>query len=363
MPSISLLNLLGMPRWLRWLALATAVAVVVTWLISTVGFLFVLAGLLWAATGLMFLRRIVPLTLIHMRGGQVALPRQPAAVTPAAPAPQPIAAAMPKPAIAPAAALAKGRTAIDALHGLDTVRGALEDLFASLKSAIASGRTGTLIILEGPAGIGKTTVADNLAHMLFGIGHVSRPEPYVVEADEALAINPAQWFDAISRVAAVADGCVLVFRHAGWMADKDGADAVARALARAADKRPGLTVVLTGATGLASRLTSGAVGKALLGRFSPHIIAFPNLDTSAVRAILSDLARTHDLRFDGGGDKKLAARLAELSIGEGFENAVTVHALFDDARVIAAKRAAALGKPLSVISAEDAEAAVELFDR
>ncbi len=354
--------MLPLPRVLQWIGIASSVAVIGGWIIAHLSSIFLIACLLWLVVlGLSaFASKLSLAQLRQSASALLSTAKGASAPSSSPPAPAPKSA---RPTIKPKAALDQGMDVIRALHGLDTVRFELENLFATYSAAPSGGgdvRKGTLILLLGPRGTGRSTVARSLALMLYGEGLIKNPDPVVIEADEARAIGHADIFSTFQAKAVEAVDGVLLLDNAEWLTEGAGA-IVGRTISKVSDEYPHrLTVVLVGKTGLREELfRNQETRSAWFSRLSSREVIFPALDTQALGAILAETARRNGVRLSDGVHQKMVSVLADQSRRDGFENAVAAQGLFDDVRRAAAVRASRNNQSASEFLLTDVEEAAE----
>jgi energy-coupling factor transporter ATP-binding protein EcfA2 len=326
----------------------------VIWLTSWLGGISVLVALLlWCAVGI---------GLLHASGRLAWVDRYPwaarilegfaprlaiglptalrsAASTPAPPQPAEARGQPPSPRIECGAGSAPP-VAVDLARfvGLDGVFAEIDELVATRAGRIRPVAPATLVLLVGPRGTGKSSVALALAGKLHRAGGLS--------SDRIVGIAPMELHglggsygpsdDVLKgvsdRIQAALDGALLI-DDLDWLAAGAGGQAAAEVgnrLLAVARRYPGrLFVIGTGSSGAIGRLDPA-------NRWLSHLhvrrIDFPPLSTAALQDIFVRLLEEKGLRLADDADRAVRIQIEErrTQSGDEFDNAHAIRRLADD---------------------------------
>jgi hypothetical protein len=224
------------------------------------------------------------------------------------------------------------------LIGLDGVFADIDELVATQARRISPVAPATLVLLVGPRGTGKSSVALALAGKL----HRAAARG----SDRIVAISPTELHglgasygpseDVLrgisDRIQAALDGTLLI-DDLDWLAAGSGGQAAAEVgnrLLAVARRYPGrLFVIGTGSGGAISRLDP--VNR-WLGQLNVRRIDFPPLDTAALQNIFGRLLEERGLRLAPGADRAVQIQIEERRTqgGDEFDNAYAIRRLVDD---------------------------------
>lgn len=346
-------------RWVHWLGLVILIGGAVGWVMTHVPYLLLFGLLLAGALTVAYLARYNFASVIERL-----LPRQSFTAL-AAPVPSrrtaPATTGVPVPAVDPQQAMDEGLRAIADLHGIDEVRGALEEYFTvKSKGAPAKQRTGSLFLLVGPAGTGRFTVASNLAKILYGQGLILDPAPVVITADEGRAIAPHALYNQFRELAVASLGRLILFKDGDWLGEVAHA-AVGRALSDVAKAHPHrlFVAVTVRAAVLQSFQNVPELRSAWMNTLAPRRAMFPALTAESATAVLNDFARAHAVRLPPLALRRLIVFIDEARDSGAFENAITVQALAEEVYASAAARLK--GQDVRELGLEDVETALDQF--
>jgi hypothetical protein len=222
--------------------------------------------------------------------------------------------------------------------GLDGVFADIDELVATRAGRISPLAPATLVLLVGPRGTGKSSVALALASKLHQAG--------ALRSDRIVAIGPTELHglgrsygpsdDARravgDRIQAALDG-MLVIDDLDWLAAAAGGQAAAEVgerLLAVARRYPGrLFVVGTGSAAVIGRLDPA-------NRWLRHLhvrrIDFPPLDVAALQGIFTRLLGEKGLRLAPGAERAVQIQIEErrTQSDDEFDNAHAVRRLVDD---------------------------------
>ena len=222
--------------------------------------------------------------------------------------------------------------------GLDGVFADIDELVATRAGRISPLAPATLVLLVGPRGTGKSSVALALAAKLHRAGALS--------SDRIVAITPTELpglggsygpsddvLKAVSdRIQAALDGTLLI-DDLDWLAAAAGGQAAAEVgnrLLAVARRYPGrLFVIGTGSAAAISRLDPA-------NRWLRHLhvrrIDFPPLGTAALQDIFVRLLEEKGLRLAAGAERAVQIQIEERRTqgGDEFDNAHAIRRLVDD---------------------------------
>jgi hypothetical protein len=227
---------------------------------------------------------------------------------------------------------------LSGLIGLDGVFADIDELVATQARRISPVAPATLVLLVGPRGTGKSSVALALAGKLHRAGARG--------SDRIVGISPTELHglggsygpseDVLrgisDRIQAALDGTLLI-DDLDWLAAGSGGQAAAEVGTRVlavARRYPGrLFVIGTGSAAAISRLDPA---NRWLGQLNVRRIDFPPLDTAALQNIFGRLLEERGLRLAPGADRAVQIQIEERRTqgGDEFDNAYAIRRLVDD---------------------------------
>ncbi len=249
--------------------------------------------------------------------------------------------------------------------GLESVIANVDELVATRAGRISPVAPATLVLLVGPRGTGKSSVALALAAKLRLAG--------AHKTDRIVAITPTELHglgggyvpsddvlkEIDDRIQAALDGTLLI-DDLDWLAAAAGgqaAAAVGTRLLAVARRYPGrLFVICTGSAGAVSRLDPA---NRWLGQLDVRRIDFPPLGTTALQDIFQRLLKAKGLRLADGTERAVQIQIEERRSqgGDEFDNAHAIRRLVDDVLYSHGLRmhgADATAEPIpSIVIAED----------
>jgi SpoVK/Ycf46/Vps4 family AAA+-type ATPase len=222
--------------------------------------------------------------------------------------------------------------------GLDGVFADIDELVATRAGRIRPVAPATLVLLVGPRGTGKSSIALALVAKLHRAGALS--------SDRIVAITPTEMtglgggygpsedvLKAVSdRIQAALDGTLLI-DDLDWLAAAAGGQAAAEVgnrLLAVARRYPGrLFVIGTGSAAAISRLDPA---NRWLGQLFVRRIDFPPLRNPALQDIFVRLLEEKGLRLASGADRAVQIQIEERRTqgGDEFDNAHAIRRLVDD---------------------------------
>jgi hypothetical protein len=221
--------------------------------------------------------------------------------------------------------------------GLDGVFADIDELVAARAGRISPVAPATMVLLVGPRGTGKSSVAIALVAKLHPPGGRG--------SDRIVAIGPElhgigssygpsdDALKAVSdRIQAALDGTLLI-EDLDWLTAAAGGQTAAEfgnRLLAAARRYPGrLLVIGTGSAAAVSRLDPA---NRWLGQLNVRRIDFPRLGTPALQNIFGRLLEERGLRLAAGADRAVQIQIEERRAqgGDEFDNAHAIRRLVDD---------------------------------
>lgn len=370
-----------LPAWLRILIVIAAYLVARVVFGGIAGFALVAGILLGIVAVLGVLRKAGRLDslpgplerlLDRVTGSRAPLPARTAA-PPAAPQAQPPAG---RPSLSRKQAYDAATSAIARLHGIETAKARLDQLIDLASTAAKRGQTGfgtaapaSLIVMSGPHGTGKSTVAKQFARLLYGLGVTHVPDAVELDGPYVLAQGLGGAGQLAMEAARAALDGVLLFDNAEWIGSSSGRAwngvgvEVGRALMRVAsldENRGRLFIIATGGPGLSASLFDDAeLKRTWLNRLTIHRIAFDELTDEQLLAVFRDLQAQKSVSLDDNLEPQVMRLLLERKrrAGEHFDNALAVLQLFDELYSSAAPRAAHAATPSIRLTRDDIVAA------
>jgi hypothetical protein len=222
--------------------------------------------------------------------------------------------------------------------GLDDVFAEINQLVTARAGRIATLAPATLVLLIGPRGTGKSSVARVLAAELGAAGALETGRIVPLGSLEipglagAYGPSDAATSDLSDRIQASVDG-VLLIDDLDWLAGAAGGPAATefgnRLLAVAHRYPRRLFVIGTGSAAAASRLDPG---NRWLGQLHVRRIDFPPLSVAALRNIFLRLLDEKGLSLAAGAERAVDIQIGErrTQAGDNFDNAHAARRLVDD---------------------------------
>jgi hypothetical protein len=222
--------------------------------------------------------------------------------------------------------------------GLDDVFADIDELVDARASRISPVAPATLVLLVGPRGTGKSSVALGLAAKLHRASARKSDRIVVIGAAELPRLGgsygPSEdGLKAISdRIQASLDGTLLI-DDLDWITAPAGGQAageLGNRLLAVAHRYPGrLFVIGTGSAAAVGRLDPT---NRWLGQLNVRRIDFPPLGTPALQEIFGRLLAEKGLRLAAGADPAVKIQIEERrgQGGDEFDNAYAIRRLVDD---------------------------------
>lgn len=324
---------------LGWLLLALAVLL---WLL-------VLAGLGYA---LGWLRPSGPpalvTVLVHLTGGQpwaTGAPRSGPAPSAGgrAPTTRPPPRAVPPDQAEREQLLMSVQAALGDLQGVERAKEQLSELVEKVKaqrnrgaSGFGTDAPGVIILISGPRGVGKTSLARQIGPLFCGLGAI--PSPGTVEAGPA-ELSPRLGGSLIERVRALAEHALdaaLLLDDMDWMVTGDasglavGSD-LGPTLAAVAQANPGrLLVAMTMSHAAADRLQKDPERGAWLRKLLDRRIDFDPMPPDVLANLLKVQIERRHHRLLPAAEQRAARLLKRMAQEADFDNATAVRRLADD---------------------------------
>jgi hypothetical protein len=224
------------------------------------------------------------------------------------------------------------------LVGIDGVLSEVEHLIASRKSRSSGVAPATVVLLIGPRGTGKSSIALALAAKLHRAGTLATDRIVMVSATATPGLSDSYGASAetlqslAGRAQSSLDG-VLLIEDLDWLTSLSSgqtATDVGIRLLDVARRYPGrLFIIASGSPAAAARLDPA---KRWLGQLNIRRIDFADLNTDALRVIFGDLLEQQGLRLAPEAERALKIKLDERRQegGEEFDNAYAVRRLVED---------------------------------
>jgi hypothetical protein len=249
--------------------------------------------------------------------------------------------------------------------GLDSVIADIDELVATRAGRITPVAPATLVLLIGPRGTGKSSVALALVTKLHRVD--------ARKTDQIVAITPTELHglgggyaptdDVLKavgdRIQASLDGTLLI-DDLDWLTAAAGgqaADAVGTRLLAVAHRYPGrLFAIGTGSAAAIGRLDPA---NRWLGQLDVRRIDFRPLGTAALQDIFERLLEAKGLQLADGAERAVQIQIEERRTqgGDNFDNAHAIRRLVDDVLYSHGLRmhgTDATAKPIpSIVTAED----------
>lgn len=234
---------------------------------------------------------------------------------------------------------------LEQLLGIDAVKVEVNRLIKAGEAARRRGASGfgvdalaTLVILAGARGTGKSTVAELLPPILYGLQVIEREEPLKLRKAQLGGASGAALSQAIEEAARTSFGGVLLIDGADWLVETSQAGSQAPAsdlghgLIGATEKNPGkLIVVLCGSEDAMLKLRTDPDQAFWVGKFNVTYIKFPHLPEDDLVSVLDSALGSKNLKLDDGARGTVKGELKQLSRrhGANFDNATAARRLAD----------------------------------
>ena len=242
---------------------------------------------------------------------------------------------------------------INGLVGIEEAQRRIENLLALGRTAhergqagFGTGRVGVVVVLSGPSGTGKTTVAHALPRLLYGYGVLARPDLREMFAHD-VAGHPAMASQASEALAAQSVGGALLIDDADWLC-APAANGVTRAgrevgrgILRAAQASPGaITVIVAGGAAFARALLEDHEQAAWLDKLHCVSIEFEHLPEPLMLELFEAALRRENTMLSGAARESAAAaiRVEMRAKADRFSNAIAMQSLAGRAIEMASRR-------------------------
>ncbi len=280
----------------------------------------------------------------------------------------------PRPAAAPEPDLPAQRpleellAELDALVGLDQVKGDVRRLTSLLRiqrlraeRGMPTIETSHHVVFTGNPGTGKTTVARLLSQILRTLGIVSKGHLVETDRSHLVAGYVGQTAERTRKVLESALGGTLLIDEAYALArgsEQDfGREAIDTLVKFMEDHRDDLAVIAAGYPEEMAELIAANPG--LSSRFA-RTIHFPDYTTEELLAIFESMSETNRYQLDEAGALRLAELIDREPRTRGFGNARFVRNVFEAAIARQAERLATVERPtdeqLTTLTAADVAA-------
>jgi len=228
--------------------------------------------------------------------------------------------------------------ALAALHGNDDARDLIyqriiEPAAANPGNPFGSNAPAVIVLIAGPRGIGKTTVAHAVAHLLVGVGALKTAKIVTVRPTDLRAGEFGSAIQLGRAKATAAKGGALFIDDAEWLLappdpyvgqDSPGVD-FGMTVADVLSQAPGEAVVIaTMSEEALGRLKEDAAHARWLGKLARREIVFDDLDDDALLDVFVSTLTAMNWRLEGDDTAQALRRLlAELRHrkGKAFDNA------------------------------------------
>jgi hypothetical protein len=222
--------------------------------------------------------------------------------------------------------------------GIEGVFDEIHSLVAARASRTNTAAPATLVLLVGPRGTGKSSVALALAADLHQAGAIQSDRIIAISESDMPGLGSSYGptdtvLTAVNdRIRAALDGTLLIEDLDGLVGSPEGraTGELGSRILSVARAYPGrLFIVATGSAEAAGRLDPG---NRWLGQLNVRRIDFPALSPEALRTIFLQQLATMNLRLAPGAERALHIQIEERrqQRGEAFDNAYAIRRLVDD---------------------------------
>ena len=339
--AVGFLGMMGVIWLTRWLGGLSVPLALLLWCAVGIGIWRADGGLGWAdryPAATRVLDRFAPRFVMTLAP---APPVAASIATPGEPSSTVAAAAGPVSAETPAATPSSSRVTapdVSRFAGLDDVFAEINQLVAARVNRIGTIAPATIVLLVGPRGTGKSSVALALASELGTAGALGTDRIVPIGPVEtpglggAYGPSDAAMAGLSDQIQSAIDGALLI-DDLDWLAGAPGGQAATEvggrllAVARRYPRR--LFVIGTGSRAAIGRLDPG---NRWLGQFNVRRIDFPPLNAAALRDIFLRLLQEKGLSLAAGADRAVDIQIEErrAQAGEEFDNAHAIRRLVDD---------------------------------
>ena len=203
------------------------------------------------------------------------------------------------------------------------------------EEGLKSGRRAFHLLLLGPSGTGKTTVASYLGRICFALGLLETGDVVVVTRGKLVRGHIGQTAIRTNEVVDFALGKVLFIDEAYTLAKKDagsdfGPEAVAELMVRMVSDSERLVVAAAGYTREMTEFLESNTG--FQSRFTDEF-TFDHYEPGELHQIFRGIATANDYKLTDDADRRVKAACEELHAArtEFFGNGRTMNNLFSDA--------------------------------
>ncbi len=365
-----------LPWWLRLALLAGGTFAAAIFLLNNVLAVVVLAVLAWVAVIIGFLFRAGAIALAApLRWAAEIITRPSTTSTPAAPSvsgPAP-AKSVSSPAQAqrdPQVVYAEAVNDMKSLLGQESAKRQLQSYVSAVQAQVQRGKKGldealvSLLIIEGPSGVGKTGFAETVSKLMYGCGALWSEGIVRLQRKHVVDAGPGGASKVVEAAATAAVGGVLLIEGAEWMtlAEPDAslrfAEEVGRALVHVAADNPGdLLVVMTGRPGLRRHLEHTDLKRAWINKADVNFVELGSLSDEDLVTVFERQAQGSKTQIRADVREVLRRALAGRSKDIDFAGGDTVRQIFSRAERSALLRAPRGSSP--VIEPDDIRQAMD----
>jgi hypothetical protein len=336
--AVRFLGMMGVIWLTRWLGGLSVPLALLLWCAVAIGVWRADGGLAWAdryPTATRVLDRFAPRFVMTLApappvGASIPTAGEPSSTTaaPAAPGSAETLVATPPSTRATA-------PDVSGFAGLDDVFAEIHQLVTARVNRIGTIAPATIVLLVGPRGTGKSSVALALASELRAAGALGTDRIVPIGPVEtpglggAYGPSDAAMAGLSDQIQSAIDGALLI-DDLDWLAGGQAAAEVGSRLLAVARRYPRrLFVIGTGSRAAIGRLDPG---NRWLGQFNVRRIDFPPLNAAALRDIFLRLLEQKDLSLAAGADRAVDIQIEERRVqaGEEFDNAHAIRRLVDD---------------------------------